>query len=469
MSELRGPSADAAIGVAYSTNQLGRARELFTLFYVLRRSVRFYPVEHPATLSAVRDFKEAAGRFHSEGVDVQVSFFEGELLFGQHLLPEESLLFDQLIREMSAIGVGTLTITRGVDAAELTRAAGVLSADSHEVKRDGGIIRMIEQANVPHVIVGEVKVYEQNRELDSSVEELKESYEGAIELMREIDTVVRRNQTISSTRVKGAVRSLVDNVLSNRSAMIELSGLKSHDEYTFYHSANVAILSLALGSAISNDYRFLSSLGTGALLHDVGKLKVDASILNKPGSLSAEEWAAMRMHPVYGAQEVALVPGLDRSSLVIILEHHLRYDGTGYPARVPRRPQRLASRVVAVADAFDAMTSRRSYSEARVQDEAIAVLAQSAGTALDPALTRLFVSLMGVYPPRSVVRLSDGSTGIVLRPGDTDATRPVVRIIADKAGTLIEPRDVDLASVEGLDVSRCIDSADLNIDIEEYV
>ena len=76
---------------------------------------------------------------------------------------------------------------------------------------------------------------------------------------------------------------------------------------------------------------------------------------------------------------------------------------------------------------------------------------------------------MGVYPPRSVVRLSDGSTGIVLRPGDTDATRPVVRIIADKAGTLIEPRDVDLASVEGLDVSRCIDSADLNIDIEEYV
>ena len=122
--------------------------------------------------------------------------------------------------------------------------------------------------------------------------------------------------------------------------------MKSHDEYTFYHSANVALLSLALGSMITNDYRFLSSLGTGALLHDIGKMTLDLDILNKPGALSAEEWALVRQHPVTGAEQAALIPGLDHSSIVIVFEHHMRFDQSGYPTLDTSRTQRLAARIV---------------------------------------------------------------------------------------------------------------------------
>jgi HD-GYP domain-containing protein (c-di-GMP phosphodiesterase class II) len=299
-------------------------------------------------------------------------------------------------------------------------------------------------------------------------EEANLSYGGAVSLLREIERLMRSGKQVGAKRVKGAVRSLVDNVLTNRYAMLQLTGLKNHDEYTYYHSANVAILSLALGSTITNDYRLLSSLGVGALLHDIGKLSLDEAIINKPGALSPEEWVSVRRHPVDGAQMVSVLPGVDRASLVTILEHHMRYDGAGYPTRVPPRRQHLASRIVAVADAYDAMTSRRSYSAARVQDEAMSLLAKGAGSALDPTLVRLFIRMLGVYPPRSLVRMSGGEVAVVVRPSENDPLRPVVRMIASPNGDLIEPAEIDLVTQPQLSVRGCIDPRLVNIDVDSY-
>jgi HD-GYP domain-containing protein (c-di-GMP phosphodiesterase class II) len=260
--------------------------------------------------------------------------------------------------------------------------------------------------------------------------------------------------------------------MTNRFAMLELSGLKDYDEYTFFHSINVAILSLALGSTLSTDRRFLNSLGVGALMHDIGKTAVDLEVLNKPGSLDSDEWESVRLHPLYGAEAAATIPGLDRASVVIILEHHMRYDMDGYPSRHPRRPQHLASRVVAVADAYDAMTSRRSYSIARLQDQAMGVLAKNSGTAFDPVLVRLFVQLMGVYPPRSVVRLSSGEVAIVLRPGESDVLNPVVRVIAGADDELVEPFDLDLAvpaEAQDRTINACLDAVGMNLDVEDFL
>jgi len=473
MGDTVGGDAGAARGVAglattYSARQVRRARELLTALYAARRTVRFYPLDHPATNEAIRELKEVVDAYHGEGVDIALAFFEGELLLGEQVLPEESILFDQLIRELTGIGVGSLVIRRGVQAHELARMVQLVAVDSFEVEQSGGMPRMIAEAQMPYVEIGEVKVFESSDQ-DDNPERAQESYQDAIELMREIDTLVGHKRAISAVRVKGVVRSLVDNVLSNRQAMMALSGLKSFDEYTFYHSANVALLSLALGSSITHDYRFLSSLGTGALLHDIGKLTVDPEILNKPGSLSPEEWALMRQHPVRGAEQAVAISGLDRSAIVIVLEHHMRFDGCGYPRPPLLSRQHLASRIVAIADAFDAMTSRRAYSSARVQDEAMAILVQSAGSALDPVLTRLFLSMLGLFPPRSVVRLGDGSTAIVIRPSDSDVLRPHVRVIADPAQAMIEPYDVDLSATPDLRIVRSLDATALNIDVEDYI
>jgi HD-GYP domain-containing protein (c-di-GMP phosphodiesterase class II) len=177
----------------------------------------------------------------------------------------------------------------------------------------------------------------------------------------------------------------------------------------------------------------------------------------------------MRGHPVFGAQMVSHLPGADTSATVVILEHHMRYDGQGYPARKPWRQQHLASRIVAVADSYDAMTSARSYSAARVQDEAMSMLAKSAGTALDPALVRLFVRMLGVYPPRSVVRLSDGRVAVVLSPSAEDPLRPTVLAIAAANGDLVEPYALDLGREPAVSVLACIDPKSLNVEVDDFV
>ncbi|MDY0340935.1 MAG: HD domain-containing protein, partial [Coriobacteriia bacterium] len=267
-------------------------------------------------------------------------------------------------------------------------------------------------------------------------------------------------------------RSLVDNILHNRYAMLELSGLKSFDEYTFYHSVNVAILSVALGSMLTRDYRFLSALGVGAILHDIGKMTVDPSVLNKIGPLTSDEWDEMRHHPVRGAEIVALTAGVDRASIVCVLEHHMRYDLGGYPPREPKRKQHIASRIVAVADAYDAMTSQRPYSAPRMQDEAMGVIVKSGGRSLDPGLVRQFVDMLGYFPPRSLVLLDSGEAAVVVSPSASDPKRPIVRVIAGADGTVVDPVDVDLSAateVQGRSIVRCLDPSGMNVDISEFL
>ncbi|MBN2405519.1 MAG: HD-GYP domain-containing protein [Coriobacteriia bacterium] len=456
----------------FSHTQVGRLRDVLARLYALRRTIRFYPLDHPATAQVIDELYPAITRYHDEGVDLPITFYEDELLLGEQLLAEDSVLFDQLIRDMTALNVGTLCFKAGLQRDELLRFASVLSNDSESVEKRGGIKALMDVAGLTHIEVSPVTVLRETAPAGDARKAARESYNDAVDLLRELDHLVRGNETLNVPRVKASVRSLVDNVLANRYAMLELSGLKSYDEYTFYHSVNVAILSLALGSTLTKEYRFLSTLGVGALLHDVGKMTIAAETLNKPGPLTSEEWVSVRQHPVLGAEHAALTPGLDKASLVVIFEHHMRYDLTGYPQQVSSRPQHLASRIVAVADAFDAMTSKRSYSSPRMQSEAIEVLARNAGTALDPTLVRLFVNLMGAYPPRSIVRLSTGETAIVVSPSPRDPLRPVVRIIANAVGGMIDPVDVDLSNPEvagAREVRACLDPTGVNVDVADFL
>jgi HD-GYP domain-containing protein (c-di-GMP phosphodiesterase class II) len=453
----------------YQADGQPRLRDLLTTLSAARRSSQFYPPEHPAVEQAISDLKWVVDELHRAGTELALTFFEGDLVFEDRVMPQESILFDQLIRDTSALGIESMQIMPGVGVGELTRAVRVLASDASDIAAAGGIERVIQAANVEGVRFGHVHPTRADVEAGDDAERDRQAYEGAVDLVREMDRIVRGGRMPSRLPVRSAVGSLVESVRMRRSAMLELASLRDYDHYTFYHSANVAILSLALGSLVSDEPRFLAALGTGALLHDIGKMTVDPAILNKAGALTPEEWNSMRDHPVSGARVAAQMSGLDRSATVMILEHHMGYDGSGYPRRPLGQRQHLASRIIAVADAYDAMTSRRTYSEARAQDEAMALVVESAGSSLDPTLVRLFVKMLGVYPPRSVVRLGDGSTAVVVRPGESDPLRPVVKVIAAPAGELVEPHLLDLGASGAPDIEGCLDPASLNIEVDDYL
>lgn len=469
------PSAPVTTGphneARYTADQLKRARELLTRIYAVVRASSFYAFEHPAVGAAIETLFHVIDDYFAENIDVQLVFLDGTVLLGEQLLTSESVLFDQLIRDFTAVGIGSVTFRQGMPRSELTRAMKVLVMEAGEIESLGGLEAVTAASRLSLVEIGLVGVIEQasTEEMVELTEDARAAFGNAVSIIREIQASLQARKIPKLTGISGVTKSLVDNVLSNRNAMLQMSSLKSHHEYTFYHSANVAILSVALASTITRDQRFLSSLGSGALLHDIGKLAIGLDIIDKPGALSPEEWDKMRKHPTIGTQIASQMKGVDRSVLVPIFEHHMRWDGSGYPTRTPRRKQHITSRIVAVADSYDAMTSKRSYSTARVQDEAMRLIVESAGNSLDPVLVSLFVRMMGAYPPRSVVKLSDGAVGIVVAPSESDPYRPVVRVLTAPNGGFITPVDVDLSERQGMSIEGLIDPGSLNIEIDDYL
>jgi HD-GYP domain-containing protein (c-di-GMP phosphodiesterase class II) len=220
--------------------------------------------------------------------------------------------------------------------------------------------------------------------------------------------------------------------------------MKSHDEYTSYHSVNVCILAITLGRSIGMDEDTLSMMALGALLHDIGKLRVDAAILQYPGRLDPEQWAEIKLHPQEGAAAIlAAADSGQEVAAVVALEHHGRFDGAGYPGTSGRREPHLFSRVVTVIDVYDALTTRRSYRRAETPHQAIKVLRQGAGSHCDPDVVSALITLVGVYPPGSLLRLADDRIAMVTKGGASGV--PEAMLVVDRGGTpLAEPEPIRL-------------------------
>jgi HD-GYP domain-containing protein (c-di-GMP phosphodiesterase class II) len=247
----------------------------------------------------------------------------------------------------------------------------------------------------------------------------------------------------------------VDQVLSNEASIVGLTTLRDYDEYTFTHSVNVCIFSVALGKKLGLDKHQLYELGLGALLHDVGKSHMPIELINKAGPLTTEEFAVLREHPAEGLLAIFDMRGLAELPLRAMLmayEHHMKLDQTGYPLSTRLRETTLFGRIVALADGFDAATSKRSYqSEPWPPDRVLAEMRDNPGRGFDPLLVKAFISMTGIYPVGCAVILDTFELGVVIaRNPRTEALhQPIVRVLFDGLGTRLEPPiELDLSETD---------------------
>jgi len=245
-------------------------------------------------------------------------------------------------------------------------------------------------------------------------------------------------------------------VLNNETSIVGLTTIRDYDEYTFTHSVNVCIFSVALGKKLSLSRLQLYDLGMTALMHDLGKARVSHEILNKTTSLDDNEWKAMQAHPWLGGLTLFGLRGYDEipyRAILVAHEHHMKTDLTGYPK--PIRPRQLGfySRIVAVADGFDAATTRRSYQTIPIEpDQVLREMWENPKRGYDLILVKALINLIGIYPVGTCVILDTLEVAIVYAP-NPDATllnRPLVRIAIDvnggavpAPGTLVNLADQD--------------------------
>jgi HD-GYP domain-containing protein (c-di-GMP phosphodiesterase class II) len=224
-----------------------------------------------------------------------------------------------------------------------------------------------------------------------------ESLTGAsVDSAREAFFEFRTDRRGGLGRLEHVVWSLMEALQRATREVLPLAPVKTHDDYTFVHSVNVSLLTLAQARSFGIEGQRLHTIGLAAFLHDIGKLKIPLEVLNKPGKLEGEEWKVMMSHAEEGAVHLCGVEGSQPLAILVAYEHHMRYDGApNYPVpRIGRRPT-LASQMTSISDVYDAICTTRPYAKARSREFAVKVLTERVGTFHSPTLVGNFARMVG--------------------------------------------------------------------------
>lgn len=240
------------------------------------------------------------------------------------------------------------------------------------------------------------------------------------------------------------VEEISNSVLRNPGALISLARLKTADDYTYMHSVAVCALMIALARKLGLDEIQTRAAGMAGLLHDLGKAMIPATILNKPGKLTDEEFAIVKTHPSEGHALLLNSPGVNAITKDVCLYHHEKMDGTGYPEALSGEAISLFARMGAVCDVYDAVTSNRPYKAGWDPAESIRRMAEWKGH-FDPAVFQAFVKSLGIYPVGSLIRLESGKLGVVIEQGEKSLLTPKIKVFfSTRSQAYIRPEIIDL-------------------------
>ena len=223
------------------------------------------------------------------------------------------------------------------------------------------------------------------------------------------------------------VLELVSLIQQDKSKRINISDLKEYDEYTFHHSLSVAVISIAIGSKMGMAEDELRRLGFSAIMHDIGKMDVPIEIINKTDKLTNEEFEIIKSHPDCSSMYLAHNGVKDEDILLTVRSHHEKYDGSGYPNGLKGEEISLHSRIISVADVYDALTSFRPYRDPMMQHKVTEFIMSKCGTEFDTEVVTAFINKIEFYPVGSFVELSNGKKAVVI--GHVNQLRPIVRTI----------------------------------------
>ncbi|WMS88340.1 HD-GYP domain-containing protein [Pleionea litopenaei] len=262
----------------------------------------------------------------------------------------------------------------------------------------------------------------------------------------------------------------VDSLFDDPDALLCVSMMKNKDDYLLEHSINVALLLGAFAGYLKMPEKDVKSLILGGFLHDIGKVKIADEILKKPGRLTPEEYQVMQRHVEYGEAAVEGLQGLPDIARQVMLQHHEKLNGNGYPRGLDKDSISLYGKMAAIADCYDAITSTRCYKDGEVSGRAFKILLNDSGSHFDAGLVGKFIKCIGVYPVGTVVALKSGRLGIVLRRNKQNPLRPLVRVFYNlRHKHYIEAKEVDLSrAYEDDEIEKSMRGESLDIDVPKY-
>ena len=340
---------------------------------------RFYSVDHESVVVAAGRVLSLLETLPAGRCSLMV--VKQDLVLNNTLFREAGMHGQKLVRLLDAKGIGRIDFQPGVTATEIR----ALFADVASAKTPPG---RYEHIRIGRIELGVAAPGEAG---------LADAAFHAEQLAR-VQQVYGQVSPFRELPVVGLEEIVTGFLLTFRrgaNLLRMLSPVKSHSEHTYTHAINVSVLAMALSESIGLKEASVQEIGIAALLHDIGKLLIPKEILHKPGALSTEEFGKIKQHPLYGAAYLARVEGLTPLAVLVALEHHRKYDTSGYPVlRDTGRRQHAASQIVTIADFYDALRSYRLYRRSMGTAEVLGIMQKESGSGFNPGLLRRFTLLM---------------------------------------------------------------------------
>ena len=431
------------------------ANDLVTNLFAASKTIRLYSMENRATQRALGELAESVKAIHARESRLVLHRRGDFLHLNDYRVPVDSNYFapfDAWMGEMDARDLGALEVGTEADATELGRVIKALV----ETEPGGNAFHRFEN-RLQVEGLNSVRIaqrVEEEQSLRSEVqsdlrEEANRVYFKTVSLMGDILKTNEEKHFLQVRKAKRLTQQMVDIIQTDESLLVGLASIKNFDAYTFAHSVNVCILSMVMGDKFQLSRDDVAKLGVAALFHDIGKTYIPSSIINSTGKLSSQEWELMKYHTFFGVKELSRMRALRDAAdpMFVALQHHVHFNDNGYPQHPGGWKLRLFSRIVTVADYYDAMTAQRSYQNDPVTpDKALRFILERSGEIFDPFIAKLFIQAMGLYPIGSIVELDTGEHAVVIGQNTQPEFihRPRVQIINDGAPESEWPT-VDLA------------------------
>jgi HD-GYP domain-containing protein (c-di-GMP phosphodiesterase class II) len=418
------------------------------------QSKKLYPPGHPSAAAPAKKTLAMLTEFLNEKDKLLVGYVDEALIFDDLPVKDAEKNYADMMQLLAEKEIEAIIFEKGVREKDLLNFLDMLGQEGGpkgpELQED------FETMGIKHITIKTIK------------RGMVEVYNDALGVVKDVMDDIRMGKIPKSDDVKKISDEMTDLVFSDTNAMLGLTMIKDYDNYLYNHSVNVCILSTSMGKFKKLDKKSLRALGRGSLLHDVGKTGVSEDIIKKPGGLSSDEWEKVKEHPVLGSQITAKMEGMEKESQRIVYEHHIRYDHSGYPdSKSTLHPLSL---IVSVADAYDALTTLRSYQRPYHPIEAVKILKNLSGKHFDPETVETFIKMLGLYPVGTMVRLSTNEVGIVIRINEEHSDRPTVKVVYDSdVNELEEPYEIDLVERKAqISIVAPVDAISKDIDVGAF-
>jgi HD-GYP domain-containing protein (c-di-GMP phosphodiesterase class II) len=461
-------------------------RRLIPVLYATFKVAVMYEANNNRYIEQASKLREIMNSIFTQEDDFSITIKGGYIFLSEARLRADhdiNIAMNYFQERWQGLGVSGFSFNINLDPRELDKFIFLVSGfeiGEDKMETFQAFKDRLDQLRIEKITPAKISVEEPEKDLlddkkDSTRVSAKKTFFNAIAVVQDTLTQARNNNNINIGKTKRAVQELINRIIDDEAAMMELTSIRSFDDYTYVHSVNVCVLSLVLGFHLGLERKALSNLGVGALLHDIGKTKLPLELVNKPSSFDEYDWQMMRKHPIFGVKALLKTRMADETTSrasSAIFEHHLALDGSGYPELPNKRKPSLYARIVSIADTYNAMTSGRVYHKQRhLPDEAITSMVNKVDKAFDPILLKVFINTMGIYPVGTVVALSSREVGIIARNNPDHLERPQVKIIANEEGLfqLNEVKVIDLSKDSEIKVTRIIDDDKYNIDVANYI